>query len=445
MLLCQISDFSNVSVSDLQIGGRVNPFLNKAPSRSPKKGPGEKAKAGLWDERCASENYIDPTAKFESNATRVFGVDTQWRSSSSIFVVEARVPSGPIDKNERCLAAHWRITAEVDGKNLFKKAFIDRSFDDFLLVDGKGAVLFQTGELGFQFARANLLLPGGNRSSDLVSELPKSPSTGQSAGNNADGLEFQIQVERKDDTTLLKKVPARQEVTVGGKSMYVFALPLNLPIIVAEQETLEGNPERNRAFIILGLVSKDKFRNETWQLSPSVLLILLLIAVLTLLVLPLLKLLSMGPQDQWSLRDLILVVGAGIAGTGLLTLALVDAGAFFLTKEQVDDELTEFAGSMAQHTHKELIATISQLREFDERRFSAEKSEPKKCHEKKVPTHLPSAKLNVLPMKVLRPDGTLPYRAFSSVFWVDCGGSLVEDWDVRTKNDYFPPIVTRAC
>jgi hypothetical protein len=350
----------------------------------------------------------------------------------------------------------WRITAEVDGKNLFRNAFIERSFDDLLLVDEKGNVLFQTGEVGLQFTRADLLLTGDIRASDLGNEVPKSSPAGQSMGKGANGLEFQIQVKRKDDTTFLKKVPTRQEVSVGGKSLYVFALPLNLPIIDKEQEALEGDIEKTRSFILLGLVSKDKFRNETWQLSPSVVLLLILVALLTLLALPLLKLFSMGPQDQWSLKDLILVAGAGIVGTGLLTLALVDGGHFLWAKEQVDNELEQFAGPMAQHTGKELDDAINQLYEFDKHRANELKvsnqgskasetnppTEKKTCRDKKEEINRPSAMLNVLQMKFV-PHGALPsYRDFASVFWVDCGGRLVEVWDARTKNDYYHPIVT---
>ena len=372
-------------------------------------------------------------------------------------------------KNE-CFNSHWAIIAEIEGRNLFRQTFIDRSFDDLLLVDEKGNVLFQLGESGLQFNRANLLFAGDIGASDLGSELSKSSPAGQSTGKGADGLEFQIHVERKDDTTFFKKVPTRQEVTVGGKSMYVFALPLNLPAINKEQKTLEGNPEGNRSYILLGLVSKDKLRNETWQLSPSVLLILLLIAVLTLLVLPLLKLFSMGSQDQWSLRDLTLVVGAGIIGTGLLTLALVDAGAFWWTKEQVDDELGEFADAMVKHTHEEISEAITQLNIFDEirdtkleedkqktenklagamrwkelndfRSLEKEMKEGTGCHEMKQNLTPAYAMLNVLQMDEIKRLGP-SLKTFDSVFWVDCAGRLVAQWDARTKDDYFPPIVT---
>lgn len=481
--LCQVSDFSNVSVSStsFQIGSEANPFLGRQSPASSKENQGAKTKAALktvkksswspsrsieenkenpWIEQCLSgrtphDGTFHRAARFVSKATPFFGVATQWRSSRSIVVVQALVPSLLIEEAEdKCLYNRWRITAEVDGKNLFGMAFRDHSFDDLLLVDSKGNVLAQAGESGHQFVDANILFSGRKGASDPGSEPPQSPPAGQSIGGEAGGLEFQIQVERKDDTTLLKKVPTRQEVIVGGKSMYVFALPLNLPFIDKDQEKLEGNPERKRSLIILGLVSKDKFRNETWQLSPSALLIFLFIVLLVLLILPLLKLFSMGVQDQWSVRDLTLVVGAGIVGAGLLTLALVDAGAFRWTKEQIDDELNQFAGAMAQHTREELWDAIIQLKEFDERRANKlevadqetkkefkdlkgkQSIKEKTCEEKQEEIRPPSAMLNALQMK------GITYKTFDSVFWINCGGRLEALWDARLKNDYYPPIVT---
>ena len=445
--LCQISDFSNVGISLLPftVGRGADPSQGKLqPPKDPSGYPIQEKIA------CRTYNEFNHALEWANKANPAFGIHAQWRSSSSIFVLQALVPS-LLKTDTECFYSRLEITAELDGKNLFRKAFLDRSFDDLLLLDEKGNVLFQTGELGLQFTRANLLFSGGKGASDLGNELPKSPPAGQSTGKEADGLEFRIQVERKGDSTFLKKVPTQQEVSVGGKSIYIFALPLNLPGIDKEQGTFVYKPEGERNYILVGLVSKDKFRNETWQLSPSVLLILLLIALLTLLVLPLLKLLSIGPQDQWSLRDLTLVIGAGIVGTGLLTLALVDAGTFWLTKKQVDEELKQFAGAMVHHTHEEISTAIGQLAKFDEFRTTElkakneqflevfsdlyDKEEPL-CHDMKQGRRPPFSKLNVLQMK------DLTYKTFDSVFWVNCGGRLVAQWDARTKDDYFPPIVT---
>ncbi len=446
-LLCQISDFSNVGISLLPstVGRRAIPSQGKL--QPPKDPIGYPIQVKI---ACGNYKEFNRAQEWANKANHAFGIHIQWRSSSSIFVLQALVPS-LIRTNTECFYSRLEITAELDGKNLFRKAFLDRSFDDLLVLDEKGNVLFQTGELGLQFTRANLLFSGGKGASDLGNEPSKSSPAGQPTGNDVDGLELPIQDERKGDSTFLKKVPTQQEVSVGGKSMYIFALPLNLPGIDKEQGTFAYKPEGERNYILVGLVSRDKFRNQTWQLSPSVLLILLLIALLTLLVLPLLKLLSMGPQDQWSLRDLTLVVGAGIVGTGLLTLALVDAGTFWLTKKQVDEELNQFADAMVDHTHKEIFTAIGQLAKFDKTRTTELKAKDKQflekfrdlddkqessCHEMKQARRPLFANLNVLQMK------DLTYKTFDSVFWVNCGGRLVAQWDARTKDDYFPPIVT---
>ncbi|OQW31587.1 MAG: hypothetical protein A4E19_08215 [Nitrospira sp. SG-bin1] len=434
MQLCQVMDFYNVSVSPLPL---QNPF--------------QKSESQAEPQKC--ETVLEKVRAMEAvinGRGRPFWVDVERRSSDSIFMMQAIVPSLRIE-GIRCQYVQWLILAEVDGKNLFGKILLEQSFDDLLLADKKGNVLFQSGDSGLQFAQADRLIAGGKNASERGTSTLKFVSAN---GKDIGEVEPQITIGRKEGSNLLKKVPVREEVAVGDRNLLVFALPVNLPIVESEQ--LSGEKEQEKRpeasllveadYVLVGVIGKDRFRNETWQLSPSILLMLLLIALLTLLSLPLLKLLLMTPQDQWTIRDFALVVGASIIGTGLLTLSLVDSGVFWWKKSLVDDELKEFAASIHKHVNTEIDGALKVLKDFDGIRAQqiekdvkviGEEEDETPCYKKKRSFPPPVARINIL--KSEAPD---PYRFFDSVFWINCGGKLVEHWDTRTKANYFLPVVT---
>lgn len=437
--LCQVPDFYNVNVTPQRLSMGIEKNISTSITTSgdpamPATHAVESVSAHKGTKASSSETSQNPNKQIsdlpfacptreeydgllrlvQSNSSPDFWVETTWHSTRSIFVVGALIPH-LIRIGNACAPINWRISAEVDAENLFNQTLLDRSFDDLLLINKKGNILFQVGESGLPLARTDLLFPEDKgRSSDTKGEAATKDDV------------------RTNDTNVIKKVPVRQEVSIAGKIMYVFALPLNLPIVDKVRDTPASNSEEGRNYILVGLVSKEKFRNETWQLSPSVLLMILLVALVTLLILPLLKLISTAPQDQWSLRDFNLVVGAGIVGTGLLTLALVDAGAFWWTKDRAGNALEAFAESMARNVNKEIDDAIGQLNSFD-RIKAASDSKVQKCYE---------VDADVLGKNLITTDKPL-YKDFTSVFWVNYAGDLCSHLDIsRAGTDSYVPLVT---
>lgn len=429
---------------------------------------------------CAPNNFSSSLERVRRQWPSSFEVEPTWRATGPVFILSALTPGlMPVGNTEdKCVPILWDMTAELDARRLLDQTLMDRSFEDLLLIDKRGHVEVQASEAGIQFTQATLLFKGDKEDVMSGSESRgSSTAVDPSSGKKVNEVDFKIFIDRKGDANLLKKVPARLEATVAGKQMHVFAVPLGLSIIDEDQKgSLEFNDEGKQNYILVGLVSKDKLRNETWQLSPSVLLIILLVVLSIILALPLLKLLSMGPQDQWSLRDFAFLVGAGLIGTGLLTVALADAGAFWWSKEQVDDELTIFQESILQHAHKEIHDAVCQLGLFDEVRSKendkntqtnkcnldlasgpirqdepSEKNSqtnkqgdpaPSSCDRTRTDLRSIKTKLNILNSPAWTFDEDLFYKTFDTIFWVDCAGYLREQWDVLGKDEAFLPLVT---
>lgn len=389
---------------------------------------------------------IAPT-QGRSVGKEAFGIEPTWRGTMAVFRVEALFPDlMPLgSSNQQCVPIQLKVTAELNARGILDRTLMDRSFEDVLLIDKRGHVVVQESEGGIQFTQATLLFKGDKEGAMSGSESRgSSTAVDSSSGKKGNEVDFKILVDRKDNENLLKKVPVRLEATVAGKQMDVFAVPLILPIIERDQEgSLEDSSfEGKRNYILVGLVSKDKLRNEIWQLSPSVLLVLLLVVLSIILALPLLKLLLMGPQDQWSLRDFAFLVSAGLIGTGLLTLAFADAGAFWWSKEQVDDELTTFQDSMLDHAHKEIGDAVRQLEIFDARRVgeSNKPEDEQKCDKTRASSFAITTTLDILSWHEWTPHD-LWYKTFDTVFWVNCAGHLREQWDVQGIDKAFLPFV----
>lgn len=210
----------------------------------------------------------------------------------------------------------------------------------------------------------------------------------------------------------------------------------------------KSSGEMEERYVLVGLVAKDRFRQDTWQLSPSVLLILVLLLLLVVLSLPLLKLFTMGPQDRWTLGDFCLLISAGVVGTGLIALALTDARAFWETKRQIDSELTATTTIVTEHFHGELVAALSQLSSFDE-------AAQKQISESIVTAPPENASCSIVPSdKLIARIGTIHnsdlfssspgagYRDYTSAFWIDASGQLRIFWDHRGPDTFSFPFAS---
>jgi len=324
----------------------------------------------------------------------------------------------PTKKKGECRLLYWNVSVQADIKQVIDQILVDSPFDDLLLSDQTGQVVFQYSETSLRFNRIGLLFPSKQESLKKNEKSDESESSSRTASR-----------QQANEPKFLERVPARQEVNIGGKDMYVFMTTMNL------------RTEDAATYILIGLVSKEKFRTQTWQLSPSVVLGLLFAAFLVLLSLPLLKLLTMGPQDRWSMTDFCLLVSAGILGLGLLTIGIIDISIFRMTKDSVDDKLLSVSESVSTKFGKELNALISHLAKSDKPVSLGNVKEELEGKDlsclRGANVVFPTTKSHVLKEVQGKPTD---YQFFDSIFWVDCSGRLRVHWDSRYLSNYTPPI-----
>jgi hypothetical protein len=467
--LCQVPDFSNVNVEFAFISefadkkdknnhtGRKNNETKHADKKSKETNPSNKKTRATGRKTtptnstsvsCQNDNEYSQWLNFvQRTLVLTYEAKLKKKSRTNVFEIVMKAPGLFPDRvtEGNCNLGWWNVRAEVAAQNLFNPTPADQAFDSLLLADRAGSVILQSNPSGFHFSRTDLLFPPEKEKPEIATDsskyiltLPSQPST----------------------RDLFQKVPSRQEVLVGGSTMYVFAQPMTLPI----------SRDQEKEYIIIGLVAKDRFRKDTWQLSPSVLLILLSLVLLALLSLPLVKLVTLGNGDHLSLTDIGLLTSAGLIGTGLLTLAIVDASAFRNTKDRVDPELKGLTQSINGRFSSELKAALHQLEKFDEKielileeneaalrknkkALNLEKQDPQPksttvkntflsqppCLQKDSPADL------IVRIDVLKNDqlfkGNDYYKYFDSVFWIDCSGRIHVFFDRRDITQFSPPFV----
>lgn len=346
-----------------------------------------------------------------------FGVKSPAASATQVWTITSKIPWYDPAKKGDCRLRYSSISVQANIRQVIDQILVDNPFDDLLLSDQMGQVVFQYSESSIRFGHIGLLF------STKQESLKKNENN-----NEAESYSSPASVQQTNEPKFLDRVPARQEVNIGGKDMYVFSNTMNL-----------GTEDAGK-YIVIGLVSKEKFRTQTWQFSSSVVLGLLFAVLLTLLSLPLLKLLTMGPQDRWSMTDFCLLVSAGILGIGLLAIGITDFSIFKMAKDNVDDELRSVATSVSRKFGEELRASISQLAKVDKHASLGDVKEESKEKDSSclqgANAIIPVTKTHILKDKGMPTD----YQFFDSIFWVDCSGRLRIHWDSRHPLTYAPPF-----
>lgn len=378
---------------------------------------------------------IELTAESTEALDQTFQVSLRQAPDGAVAQLDFTQPlAGKFEKREYDL----HIVAEVKLQELLDELPTEKIFADLLIADENGLVLFEKKDArrpsALEFTSLDVL---------FAKELPSGEKTASLSSSGAGGERDKSRNAEQDSQGMLltKKLPALQEIQVGGAGYLLFAQPAILPFG-------KGDIGRRPAgFIVGGLVRTSDFWKEALALSTGTLLLMVFLTLAVLFLLPVLKLRLMGPKDHFSMADALIFMFFPLMGTALITVGLLDHYLYTWTEDKFDRSLEVAAVSIRESFEGEQIAVIKQLNSFDSDRrgvklaigleVQGKSNEPSGKqpreryldHGKKLffrePVHYRIDHEGVLGQHI---DYVYPYPYFDQVFWVGRDGWEQEAW-----------------
>jgi hypothetical protein len=223
------------------------------------------------------------------------------------------------------------------------------AFDGVLLANGNGDVVYQRPALGLHRLEQ---LQGAARA-----PRPKGDDKAEGAGV---------------ETVLAKMTGSSRAMDgeVGGRDYKVFVQPVGLPMADAAatvaprpagDKPAAGVRDKDKDWMICGLVASDKLSSESLAVPPSYLAAAVAALLLCLLSWPILKLVLLGERQRVRLLDLLMVSWCSLLGVSLLTLFLLDFVHHGELERLADEQTGAFAQGMADNLQAEIRSAYGQL------------------------------------------------------------------------------------
>ncbi|MCW5785050.1 MAG: hypothetical protein KIT39_17175, partial [Nitrospirales bacterium] len=223
-------------------------------------------------------------------------------------------------------------------------------FAHFILADENGNVLFHQKT---KDANSNMPLT----TLDVLFKQEKSDS-GMFSISNAENNKNVYSDRRPSVGNYLDTLPLFHEVKLGDQEYILFAQPSVWTHTKADKKNIPH-------FILAGLVSAERFRNDTQAIPNPLLLLIVFLLFAIFFCLPLLKLFSMAHEDHVSLLDVLGLMFSSLMLTALLTVSYLDFFIIHQTQDQVDKKLEDTAQRVKSKFLDELKSAIWQLQVFD--------------------------------------------------------------------------------
>ncbi len=267
-----------------------------------------------------------------------------------------------------------RIRARSDIQQVLKPIVQRRDFDDVLVLDAEGRVIFQL----------------------AASEL-KVTKLGLPADQS-----FQTNL-----------------VSATGADYLLFAQPLPVALTASGSD-----PEKSlMKWTLCGLVRADRFREQAWAVDYTILVMFIFLALLLILSWPFLNLWAMGLKGGLRVAEVFLLAFSTLFVSALLTLLALNLYAYDGMEDTLDEQLEVFAGDILSHFDQELAAVARQLDRLNERFLQP-------GHAANQTNVLASTNLVHLPGS---PDPD-PYPHFRMAVWTDLKGQQLAKWTVKERN-----------
>lgn len=238
-------------------------------------------------------------------------------------------------------------------------------FDEILLTDARGTVLYQTRRTGIKADDLSVLFARGSEGETAKTKAPAGDSQGE------------VKADEKENTT--KNSPGSPlltarfaqfiaisgsssllQTTLGGTEYRVYLVPVPLTLQRAATDTgaaLEADPGRVR-FVLCGLMRQSRFRTESVSVPGTVLTaIALLFFLVTVGAWPLLKFATMRLASRIPRKAVMYYALCSTATVMLMIMLVVHVG-YVLYDPATDNNLEDLAKAIDDHLGQEIESAL---------------------------------------------------------------------------------------
>ncbi|MBV9770045.1 MAG: cache domain-containing protein [Bryobacterales bacterium] len=274
---------------------------------------------------------------------------------------------------------------------------ITESFDDLLIANEAGVIVFQKQRIGPHYSYLSDLLKNASQTNAAQGSVDKSSSTKFISGGNAgDGSKQLI------------------EANLAGTSYMIFLEPVTVDLNPAASAG-KAQPQR---FTLLGLVPSRHFRWQSLAISYGAIIFFSSVFLLLCLSTPIIKICFINERGRLLLREIVLLPLLFAMIAGALTSICLQTIYFNLRHDDTDDELKHISEQMQTNIKNELTAMRKQL-------IAACRLTPDLKKDLAFPYLV--IRKNVLESEPeFRKGASYPY--FANVFWTDPQGRQIVKW-----------------
>lgn len=256
-------------------------------------------------------------------------------------------------------------------------------YDDFLVVNQNGDVIFHDTPTGIKITEINALLEKSKTMADSV---------------------------------LIASSSFVLDNTFAGVDYKLFFQPVQVPFYTGttpvERESAQNKEYGLTQWTLCGMVRADRFQRESMAVSSTFIILFIFFVVLVGLSWPFLKLLLMGRNEMLGVSDVILIIFTALLGVSLVTILLLDYHFYSIhLKDTMDNQLKSFSQQIEKNFKAELSAAHGQLNIFSK-------------------AFRPQGEINRT--NILQDFsflGTYPY--YDMVFWTDAAGNQKTKWTIK--------------
>jgi hypothetical protein len=257
-------------------------------------------------------------------------------------------PEAPAKEN----TSESSLTASFALDRLIKTIVTEPVFNDVLLVDPTGLIVYQRNPSSFRFFHLRNLLHNQRVESGWWADVLKKS-----------GLDSNKPIDDKNLNEAIQSiVPAHVQVTLGGTDYEIFMQAVVFP---GSNDSKPGSISNPTPWILCGLLPTSTFRDQYLAVPFTVLLLFIFLLVSALLILPLLSLVLMSPRERLSSFSVGTLLVTNILGAGVGTFFVLDLAFYQQTTSFLKERLQAVAESTHEGFQLQLDRLVWQLNTFD--------------------------------------------------------------------------------
>lgn len=331
-----------------------------------------------------------------------FGLNLQTPSQAS--------PGAPGNEQE----SEGNLTASFALDQLIKTVVTEPVFNDVLLADPTGLIVYQRNPSSFRFFHLRNLLHNQRVDNGWWDDVLK--KFGVDSGKILD--------DKNLNEAIQSIVPAHLQVTLGGTDYEIFMQAVVFP---GSHDIKPGSVSNPMPWILCGLLPTSTFRDQYLAVPFTVLLLFIFLLVSALLILPLLSLVLMSPRERLSRFSVGTLIITNILGAGVGTFFVLDLAFYQQTTSFLNERLQAIAESTHEAFQLQLDRLVWQLKTFDQK---IEELQDLKRLSKTNDSNAWLARVALPDPCVKNQQETFQFcfPDYSLAFWVDNSGMLRETW-----------------